>query len=69
LLRDVADPETGQRFTVKRYESEKAVSEDGIWRHIKVLLKPVNKDFNPIELTCEDEGSVVVVAEMLEVLR
>lgn len=69
LLRDVADPETGQRFTVKRYESEKAVSEDGTWRHIKVLLKPVNKDFNPIELTCEDEGSVDVVAEMLEVLR
>ena len=69
LLRDTTDPETGQRFTVKRYESEKAVSEDGTWRHIKVLLKPVNKDFNPIELTCEDEGSVVVVAEMLEVLR
>lgn len=68
LLRDVADPETGQRFTVKRYESEKAVSEDGTWRHIKVLLKPVNKDFKPIELTCEDEGSVDVIAEMLEVL-
>jgi len=68
LLRDVADPETGQRFTVKRYESEKAVSEDGTWRHIKVLLKPVNKDFKPIELTCEDEGSVDVIAEVLEVL-
>ena len=68
LLRDVADPETGQRFTVKRYESEKAVSEDGTWRHIKVLLKPVNKDFNPIELTCEDEGSLDVISEMLEVL-
>jgi hypothetical protein len=31
-------------------------------------LKPVNRDFQPIELTCDDEGSVEVVAEMLEVL-
>jgi ribosomal protein L40E/SOS-response transcriptional repressor LexA len=68
LLRDTADPETGQRFTVKRYESEKAVSEDGTWRHVRVLLKPINRDFEPIELTCDDEGSVEVVAEMLEVL-
>jgi len=68
LLRDKADPETGQRFTVKRYESEKAVSEDGTWRHVRVLLKPINRDFEPIELTCEDEGTVDVVAEMLEVL-
>jgi hypothetical protein len=68
LLRDTTDPETGQRFTVKRYESEKAVSEDGTWRHVRVLLKPVNRDFQPIELTCEDEGSVEVVAEMIEVL-
>jgi len=35
---------------------------------VKVLLKPINRDFQPIELTCEDEGSVQVVAEMLEVL-
>ncbi|MBU2026191.1 MAG: S24 family peptidase [Proteobacteria bacterium] len=68
LLRDTADPETGQRFTVKRYESEKAVSEDGTWRHVRVLLKPINRNFEPIELTCEDEGSVDVVAEVLEVL-
>ena len=68
LLLDQADPETGQRFTVKRYESEKAASEDGTWRHVKVLLKPINHDFPLIELNCEDEGSVEVVAEMLEVL-
>jgi hypothetical protein len=54
LLRDSPDPETGQRFTVKRYESEKAVSEDGTWRHVRVLLKPINRDFEPIELTCDD---------------
>ncbi len=67
-LRDSLDPETGERYTVKRYESEKAVSDDGTWRHVKVTLKPMNRDFQPIELTCEDEGSVQVIAEVLEVL-
>lgn len=31
-LRDALDPETGDRYTVKRYESEKASDEDGGWR-------------------------------------
>jgi SOS-response transcriptional repressor LexA len=67
-LRDSPDPETGERYTVKRYESEKVTSEDGTWRHVKITLKPNNPEFTPIELTCEDEGTVQVVAEMLEVL-
>lgn len=47
---------------------EKVTSEDGTWRHLKVTLKPDNPDLQPIELTCEDEDSVQVVAEMVEVL-
>lgn len=65
---DEIDPETGERFTVKRYKSEKATSEDGTWRHVKVTLMPNNPDYEPIELTCDDEGSVRVVAEFLEVI-
>ena len=67
-LRDSLDPETGERYTVKRYESEKVTAEDGTWRHLKITLKPNNPDFVPIELTCDDEGGVRVIAEMLEVL-
>ena len=67
-LRDSADPETGERYTVKRYESEKVASDDGTWRHVKITLRPNNPDYQPIELTCEDEGTVQVIAEMLEVL-
>jgi SOS-response transcriptional repressor LexA len=67
-LRDVTDPETGGRFTVKRYQSEKAVSEDGTWRHVKIALKPINPDFKPIEFTAEDENDVRVIAELIEVL-
>ena len=61
------DPETGQRYTVKRYESEKAKRGDS-WRHERITLKPVNPDFEPIVLTETVEGQVNVVAELVEVL-
>lgn len=67
-LRDAADPETGERYTVKRYESEKSATEDGGWRHVRVTLKPLNTQYEPIVLTVEDEGAVQVIAELVEVL-
>lgn len=66
-LRDATDPATGQRYTVKRYESEKANDGDS-WRHTKITLKPVNPDFESIVLTGADEGQMQVIAEVLEVL-
>ena len=66
-MRDSTDPESGQRYTVKRYQSEKASDGDS-WRHEKVTLKPVNTDFEPIVLTGADEGQLQVVAEVVEVL-
>ena len=66
-LRDATDPETGQRYTVKRYKSDKA-KEGGSWRHVKITLKPVNPDFEPIVLTSADEGELQVIAEFVEVL-
>jgi hypothetical protein len=67
-LRDATDPETGQRYTVKRYESEKAENEDGVWRHITITLRPVNSEFEPIILIGDDDESLRVVAEVVEVL-
>ena len=66
-LRDAIDPDTGQRFTVKRYRSEKTADEYG-WRHVRIVLEPVNPEFQPIELTTEDEYAVAVVAELVEVI-
>ena len=66
-LRDATDPETGQRFTVKRYESEKAAKGDS-WGHERITLKPVNPDFEPIVLTSMDEGELQVIAELVQVL-
>jgi hypothetical protein len=67
-LRDAVDPETGERYTVKRYSSEKADTEEGTWRHVKIILSPTNKDFDPIEVVADDEMDLTVVAELLAVI-
>jgi type I restriction enzyme R subunit len=66
-LRSAVDPETGHRYTVKRYESEKATDGD-TWRHTRIWLKPNNPAFAPIELEESDGGAVQVIAELIEVL-
>ena len=66
-LHDATDPETGARYTVKRYESEKAGDGDS-WRHARITLKPNNPEFEPIVLTGADEGEIAVVAELVEVV-
>ena len=65
-LLDATDPETGQRYTVKRYKSQKAQLGDS-WRHQKITLEPVNPDFEPIVLTGADDD-LQVIAELVEVL-
>ena len=66
-LRDATDPETGERYTVKRYVSEKTNDGDS-WRHARITLNPVNPDFQPIVLTGAEEGELQVIAELVEVL-
>jgi phage repressor protein C with HTH and peptisase S24 domain len=66
-LRDATDPETGHRYTVKRYDSEKARAGDS-WRHTKITLRPTNPDYAPIVLVDADEDAVQVIAELVEVL-
>ena len=57
-------------LTLKRYHSEKVVDKTtGEWRHTRIVLEPLNKDFAPIELAVEagDDalGSLRVVAELV----
>jgi len=66
-LRDATDPETGHRYTVKRYESEKASAGDS-WLHTKITLKPANPTYAPIVLADVGEDAVSVIAELIEVL-
>ena len=64
-LRDAVDPDTDQRYTVKRYESRRLRRGDS-WRHERIRLLPLNPEFDPIEIGKEDE--VQFVAELVEVL-
>ena len=71
-LPDAVDPETGERFTVKRYRSEKRSTDDGPWRHVRITLEPLNPKFEPIELVAEDDqgsGAVNILAEFVDVLH
>ena len=54
------------RYTIKRYESEKAGTEDA-WQHTRATLRPTNPAFEPIVLDTASEGTVQVVAKLLEV--
>jgi SOS-response transcriptional repressor LexA len=47
------DPDTGCRYTIKKYHSEK-VGADGSWEHSKVELKPLNSDYESIVLNDVD---------------
>lgn len=69
--RGIADPETGGRYTIKRYRSVKLQGDDGSWRHERITLHPESSDrsFEPIELTVDDgDEDFAVVAEFLRVL-
>ncbi len=59
--------ETGEnRFTIKRYRSEKVVTEEG-WHQAKIVLEPLNPDYEPWEL--EEDAPIKVIGEFVTVLR
>jgi type I restriction enzyme R subunit len=66
--RGIADPETGGKFTVKQYSSEKTQDGEGGWRHTKVVLSPSNPAYQPIVILGPDVEEVRVIAELVEVL-
>lgn len=68
-LREASDPETGLRYTVKRYSSQKVPDADGGWAHSRVTLSPANPDFEPIVIDAAEEGELAVIAEFLEVVE
>jgi phage repressor protein C with HTH and peptisase S24 domain len=55
------------RYTVKRYTSEKRQREDGAWEHERVRLEPLNPAFEAWDLDPE-EDRFRVIAEFVQVL-
>lgn len=48
------DIDYGGMYTIKKYHSEKLVTEEG-WQHTKVELIPLNKDYDVIELDGDEK--------------
>ncbi len=67
--RKVADPETNQSFTIKRYKSEKEQLPGDRWRHKKITLSPDNKSFKDLILKNVSGDNFRVVAEFVKVLE
>ncbi len=69
--RNIHDPEHDGQYTVKVYQSDKKICEDGGWRHTCVVLKPDSTDpaFTPIVLEGLQEGELRIIAELVEVRR
>jgi len=54
------------RYTVKRYQSEKTQSEEG-WTHDRIILEPLNPEFEAWDLKPEEER-YRILAEFVQVL-
>jgi phage repressor protein C with HTH and peptisase S24 domain len=55
------------RYTVKRYHSEKRRTEDG-WRHERIRLEPLNPEFEAWDLDL-DEERFRIIAEFVRVIE
>lgn len=64
-----ADPETGGAFTVKRFSSEKRGADEGEWRHMRIVLSPLNPDYAPIVIADNEAEEFGIAAEFIAVLR
>ena len=52
------DLDYGGMYTIKRYHSEKVITEEG-WYHSKVELEPLNRNYEVIELDLEREFKTI----------
>jgi len=65
----ISDPETGGKYTIKKYTSKKKVLEDGSWEHEEITLLPLNPDYKPVNIPNSEEGEFMVIAEFDSVLK
>lgn len=61
--------EGGQRYTIKRYRSEKTEDKEG-WRHARIIMEPLNQEFSRWEIDPESAEAerIRVIAEFVRVL-
>ena len=58
------DSDYGGKYTIKRYHSEKTITDED-WKHTKIKLIPLNKDYNVIELDSDTEYRTIGVLKCI----
>jgi hypothetical protein len=68
-LRDIQDPETGGKYTVKIYHSEKKATEDS-WEHSRIVLRPDSNlsGFSDLVFEGDPTQELIVRGELVAVL-
>ncbi len=65
---DHTDPESGGAYSIKKYTSRKAFSDDGSWQHEEIVLEPLNKKYTPIVIKEDDVDNHTVIAEFVKIV-
>lgn len=65
---NISDVDTGGRYTVKKYTSEKKFRKDDTWEHEKIILEPLNKSYEPIIIPQSEAGEFIIVAEFVSTI-
>jgi len=66
--KEVVDADNNAKYTVKKYQSEKELFDDGTWNHKRIVLSPANSQFKEIVLENVNPGDFRVVAEFVRAL-
>ncbi|MBU2043677.1 MAG: DUF2075 domain-containing protein [Candidatus Omnitrophica bacterium] len=64
----ISDPDTGGKYTVKKYVSKKKQVGPDSWEHENITLLPLNPAYKPISIPNSEEGEFMVIAEFISVL-
>ena len=67
--RDIVDPETGGKYTVKEYQSKKKENKDETWEHEEIILIPRNSDYKPIVIKENAEDELKIIGEYINALE
>ncbi len=64
----IDDPDTGGKYTIKKYMSKKRENEHSNLEHEEIVLQPLNSDYKPIVIQNADDGEFQVIAEFVAAL-
>jgi len=69
LIQRIGVTDTSAEFTVKQYTSKKKELGEDQWGHVRIIMKPLNPEFEVMEFEKEDEHRQFrVIAEFVQVL-